>query len=344
LKHSILTIFAVLIVSNLCGQNLLSNGDFEDYNICPYNLDFDFLKEVKSWTQPASGTPDYYNECIINSNDSGIFKYTKPFSGSGMVGFTLFSKKSKNYKEYIQSKLKSSLIKDSTYLISFWLKNSEISNYSISTIDVYFTLEEVLTNNKNTFDTELIVSKTTSELRKNKCVDGWTCVSFLYESKGNEKNIIIGNNNNMNLLKVNKRNRNVAYYLIDKISVVKYNPKSNSYIIDENKSHELVIDTLNSINIKKWIKKEMLARIGSIKLYDNYIYQIKVELLDDNKKNLRSINLEVHDLIKSELKKEFDFNYKFFISNNYSFNNSEEQKDSSGIPRLVISILPIRLF
>jgi hypothetical protein len=78
-----------LILSNISfAQDLINNGDFEDYSICPDNVSQ--LSRADYWTSYGT-TPDYYNSCSeafeadVPYNLAG---FQNPASGEGYAAFS----------------------------------------------------------------------------------------------------------------------------------------------------------------------------------------------------------------------------------------------------------------
>jgi hypothetical protein len=91
------------------GQNLVPNGDFEQYTLCPSNISQ--IERAVGWTT-IGGTPDYFNAC--NSNDSvdvpsSAIGYQHAASGSGYAGVVTY-RPSVQFRESLQTQLTTALI------------------------------------------------------------------------------------------------------------------------------------------------------------------------------------------------------------------------------------------
>ena len=80
----------LVIACGVCrGQNLVPNGDFEQYSGCPNYVDqFDSLL---LWTSPTDGSPDYFNACdtgIVNV-PSSLYGFQNAHSGLGRGGIVI---------------------------------------------------------------------------------------------------------------------------------------------------------------------------------------------------------------------------------------------------------------
>jgi len=88
-----LRIFITLFVftGNICcAQNLIVNGDFEDYTTCPWALSqLDFAQYWINPTTVNGGTPDYYNACCTSTwvgVPKNNFGFQNAYSGSAYGG------------------------------------------------------------------------------------------------------------------------------------------------------------------------------------------------------------------------------------------------------------------
>lgn len=92
------------------GQNLIRNGSFEKYYVCPDNYTVEYTKRfLPNWVMPTKGTPDYFNRCSkemvgVPQNFMGsIF----PAEGDGFIGLVLLDtpdvKEEIDYRDYVHS-------------------------------------------------------------------------------------------------------------------------------------------------------------------------------------------------------------------------------------------------
>lgn len=183
----------------LNSQNLVPNGDFEQYIGCPtfqYQLDSTkFWINPSAWNMGYFGTPDYYNQCssgtIVNipSNYQG-FQLAR--SGTAYAGIITYNSLFE-YREYLEVPLTNTLQFNSCYHFEMYVNLSDNSQYTIDNIGVYLsdTLINGITNalplpfaphisNQpgNIFDTL-----------------NWTLIWGDFTASGNENYLIIGNFN-----------------------------------------------------------------------------------------------------------------------------------------------------
>lgn len=237
----------VLIALLLCineaysQENLIYNPSFEEYLECPQKIEpYGYMSEVIAWWQPTGGSADYYHKCgsrhcTIPKNKLGI---QKPRTGLGMVG--IYTSKT-DYREYIQTELKSPLEKGETYKLKFFVSLSEYSSGSVATIGGLFTKEilyedtrEMLTN-KTIDKYDNGIKKSISTYLKPQVVnpyekplidtENWMEIQGEFIAEGQERFLTIGNffpAQQSNIIDLDYLTYLLpgAYYYIDDIEVI----------------------------------------------------------------------------------------------------------------------------
>lgn len=125
----IATILFILFSSLVECQNLVANGGFEEYYVCPTFYMTKGLIGVKGWTELSERTtPDYFNVCCTNKETSipkNFIGYQRTKNGSAYIGFISFEYKKKEYRELIKTKFKDKLKKNSLYTVKFDISLAE---------------------------------------------------------------------------------------------------------------------------------------------------------------------------------------------------------------------------
>ncbi len=150
MKRLIIIVCSIISI-HIHGQNLINNGDFEEYVFCPRGYTKTSIKELLPfWLIPNKGTTDYFNECGVKESKipSNYFGKLKSASGKGYVGLHCggmpnTKEYNKNYREYISMELTQPLIKDSIYCVSFYYAIAPNSQNTINELGVYFSNEKV---------------------------------------------------------------------------------------------------------------------------------------------------------------------------------------------------------
>lgn len=222
-------------------ENLILNGDFEEYWECP-----DALTQIErckyvynpclppNWQAPQwSTTSDYFNRCSSQfdcSVPNNTFGYQQPRSGNGYVGLT-HSQSFGDYKEYIQLSFSEPLAPFATFHFSIFVSVSDAIGWSSNFLQFKFTdaLEYF-----NTYLSDVMLADTT--LSNLNLVDSllWMELSFDYQAKGGEKYVIIGNFNSNSANDcffafqgtdslLSNPQSGIAYFYFDDASLVKVN-------------------------------------------------------------------------------------------------------------------------
>ncbi len=232
----VLIVCLTFLTINAHCQNLILNGDFEEYYSCPQAPgDFEFCKY---WYLANYSTPDYFRRCSEGSaalnipyNHAGV---QEPHSGNAYVGLLLVSGKNPTHREYIQGELRQRLNKGEKYLVSFYINWGDFFSTFCDRIGFNFSNEKIIPKKKVSWDFAPL-------LKSNGCVlleidslknrDNWHLVKFEYAAKGNEKFLILGvfedNLSKKDFKKLVGREyidkyakRKEAYFYIDDVSVV----------------------------------------------------------------------------------------------------------------------------
>ena len=222
-------------------ENMVYNPSFEEHRDCPKRIDaLGVMQEVDAWWQPTSGSSDYYNacgtrECSVPRNKLG---YQVAHSGEAYCG--IYCSRDQ-YREYIQTRLKSPLVAGKRYRVSFWVSLSEKSPHAATTLGALITRERLEDSTFGILKKREIVEFGEHETQsiavlyepqvvnslENPLLDTeeWMEVSGEFTAEGGEEYLTLGN-----FLPFNKSRVVVshdgntplhgAYYYIDDVSVV----------------------------------------------------------------------------------------------------------------------------
>ena len=125
--------------------NLVVNPSFEELISCPTGSGQ--IEKALGWGTPINGgggNPELYNVCCTQPYACGVpshpanwgFQY--PRSGNSYIGIdVVYSAAPNNFREYIQSKLKSKLTSGQTYCVSFYVNLNDFQPAYIKTLGAY---------------------------------------------------------------------------------------------------------------------------------------------------------------------------------------------------------------
>lgn len=207
-KIAIYIAYLFLPLFTLGQQNLVVNGDFEQYSDCPigFSNPFQNPKEIEKcigWNAPTYGTSDYFNNCAIGTvveipvNGLGT---QSAFSGNGYLGgyFTSYTGGTGNdgyngimWWEYVQGQFIQPLETGKIYRFSMEVSLAEYSDLMITEMGVYFSDAPISSPNT----ASLTVSPQIVFYEPNFYRDtaNWVHLETYFIASGSEKYLTIGN-------------------------------------------------------------------------------------------------------------------------------------------------------
>jgi OOP family OmpA-OmpF porin len=261
LKRQLLFFFYFFVFcASLTAQNLIPDSSFENYINKPINLSA--INQSKNWYAPTKGTTDYFSankdESLKQANvPSNDFGYQKALSGNCYAGFIVYSP-GRNYREYLQTKLTSTLVKGKTYCLTFNFSLADNSMWQIDKLGVILSENEIRSNKMTAIENEHVIYFPMDSISKFDTLN-WIPACYYFMATQNEAYLTIGG------------------FEVDKpiFRKIKYNPKIKNkpknfsyYYIDEVSLHQISDSTLCSCNvigrqITKPPKQDTLVNIKS---------------------------------------------------------------------------------
>lgn len=214
-------------------QNLVPNGNFEEYWTCPIgssniiNPPFFPLSNPyspKYWYDPNLGTSDYYNTCSTFPEETGVpsnwLGYQWPHSGNAYCGFNGLAFCPMWCAEYIAVKLIEPLKENEMYCLSFWIVNSDSANIVNNGLGAWFSQDSIHFNLHVPELGQVVFDSIISEQIN------WTNLQQSFTAQGGELFMTIGNVSNgswdsLNLSIPNTTFKNVSYYYVDDVLLLK---------------------------------------------------------------------------------------------------------------------------
>lgn len=155
-RTTVVTLVCVTAFLSGKTQNLVINGDFEQSfkNPCFYIYDAKVLLNsyFLGWTTPTTGTADpwYYSDTLNNQCTQNLKAYgIKTHSGIRCAGIIMsannarFEKKLPNYREYIQTRLKTPLQKGKTYTVELFCRRHPWAGSVTNNLGFYFSVNPI---------------------------------------------------------------------------------------------------------------------------------------------------------------------------------------------------------
>lgn len=257
--------FSGLWLVDAQAQNLIGNGDFENYNSCPCaisNVDSSAINfpGVIGWCRPTVGTTDMFNACCtliyqtsVPKNASG---YQSAHSGNGYGGFRVFETSNQhpndNYREYLQTQLVAPLAAGKTYCVEFYVSptynlwsGQQQNSYVFATDDVgaWITVDRPVHWNDTTLSNSNLVATPQIKTPEGNFLSDtalWYRINGTYVAAGGEQWLTIGNfftdqNTSLQLIYSNPGYNmdSTSYYYLDDVSVTEVsadNPLNDTVI------------------------------------------------------------------------------------------------------------------
>lgn len=238
---SILIILPVLLYGQ---NNLVPNGDFESYLVCPTEQG----QIPPPWASPTwnfFGSPDYFNSCT-QQPDLDVPQNGNNFqiahSGNAYGGMICFQRNQHNLREYLQIELNDTIIKRVPYIVNFWLSLRDVAKYSIGSIGAYFSQTAV--QDMEILNFTLIPQIINEPLYPLDDKENWMLITDTFVSDvGGEKYLTLGNFYEDSLtdtvfLSSGQFEYVYAYYYIDDVSVI---PLDSLIGIEEKKEFNFLL-------------------------------------------------------------------------------------------------------
>ncbi|MCF8444549.1 MAG: gliding motility-associated C-terminal domain-containing protein [Crocinitomicaceae bacterium] len=185
-------------------QNLVYNGDFEEYSSCPITVSGPNqnpleIEKCKGWKAPTFGTSDYFNSCSIGATVSTPINFTgfqNPYSGHGYLGgyFASYLSSGLNLNkwwEYVQGILIKPLEKEIIYKLSLNISVAEYSDLAINEFGVFFSDFPISSTNADPLDINPQCVFYDPTFFKDSL--NWIHLETYFLGQGGEKYLTIGN-------------------------------------------------------------------------------------------------------------------------------------------------------
>lgn len=198
-NNAALVVLAVMAAAHAAAQNLVPNGDLEQYTVCPTTQSqidraapwFNAFISVPNGPGP---TPDYFNACAaggmvdVPTNNYGP---QDAFSGDAYAGLVTYMLFSPQFREYLQVQLVQPLVAGECYRLSMRMSLAEqFSNATTDGIGAYFSNGMVV---QSAWDTLPVVPQIDHLGAYITDSIGWVPVSDIYVAQGGEEYLTLGN-------------------------------------------------------------------------------------------------------------------------------------------------------
>lgn len=187
------TLLFAVTIQNLCAQELVINGSFEAHGRCPEGFSAKAFRKVEQ-VNAFDGVPAYFHAC---SEDVGTPRNWAgnqlPKNGEAYAGLILTSRTGdRTDRQFVQLHLKEPLVNGLRYRLSFWVSPADASGYTTDRIGACFTTD-VRPSKKGVAG---LVGKPDVENPLDRFLAdtaSWMKVEGVFNAKGGERSVIIGN-------------------------------------------------------------------------------------------------------------------------------------------------------
>ncbi|MEZ4807501.1 MAG: OmpA family protein [Flavobacteriales bacterium] len=231
------TLFLSLLLAPLFGSaqddakkddaNMVQNGSFEETEGKLKRLGN--IEQATGWKSPTESKADLFSETVAGTPISAPrnqYGDQSALNGINYAGIRWWSYQNKQPRSYLQTKLKGMMKKGQKYCVKYYVSLGDLSKYSTNEIGAYLSKVQI---NKDD-EASLTYNAQVPHLRDQIYTDlySWQGVCGVYESKGEEQYLIIGNftatektlNEKVKRPKGESRPQVMhAYYFIDDVSV-----------------------------------------------------------------------------------------------------------------------------
>ena len=213
-------------------QNLVPNGSFESVDKKPKRLGS--IESASGWVSPTGVRADLFTSSKMPDIDVPTNVYGKEDAkdGGNYAGIVAFSYGGKIPRSYVMNKLTAPLKKGMRYCVKFSVSLAEASKYASNNMGMLLTKKPIGTDAKSSLIEEPSLMHFDNDQKMMTARYNWTEVCGVFEAKGGEKFVTLGNflsdedTKSTRMKKDPKIKAKViiaAYYYIDNISVTLLN-------------------------------------------------------------------------------------------------------------------------
>ncbi len=193
-----LKVCAMVIPFTGSAQNLVPNGDLEQFSSCPTGLEQ--LDSAVYWFNPSDsgitlpGTPDYLNQCATGTLahvPNTFIGYQPANSGAGYAGISLYHQSIADYREYMEVSLLATLPPGLCFEFSMYVNLGNGSRFTTDAIQVY--LSDSAVSGVGNYYPLPFTPQLDLTAPGNFDTLNWQKVSTTFITGGNELYLIIGN-------------------------------------------------------------------------------------------------------------------------------------------------------
>lgn len=196
----------VLCPALVKAQNLVANGSFEEMNWCPNDYTQSEIKTLKGWGQNNAGTPDHFHACAAGTPSGvpkNVFGSQAALDGEAYAGIVLYASSKPNYREYLHTDLERPLEPGEWVCVEWWVCAADMGRLITDGMGFHFSTDPPREIGEGRLDVEAQVENPPLNLLSDRW--SWTKLSDVFQARGGEAHVTIGNFRAPNDLKVLER-------------------------------------------------------------------------------------------------------------------------------------------
>lgn len=229
------------------GQNLVSNGSFEAVGKKPKRLGS--IESATGWVSPTGVRADLFTPSKMPDIDVPMNIYGKEVAkeGTNYAGFVGYSYGNKLPRSYVMTKLDAPLKKGMRYCVKFHVSLSEASKYASNNVGAKLSKKPFGSDAKVSIIEDASLLHFNNDHKIFSARYNWTEVCGMFEAKGGEKFITIGNFSSNDDTKSERMKKDArvkvkqaisAYYYLDDVSVILLNEGDQCDCLADDGSNE----------------------------------------------------------------------------------------------------------
>ena len=225
-----LGLLSILVLPGIgSAQDLVTTGSFEEMSKGKLKKPGS-IEMLTGWTSPTAAKADVFTTKVEEgpvSAKANPYGSSDPNTGDNYVGIRVYSANDRLPRNYIQTALAQPMIAGKKYCVKYHVKLSGLSRFSTAEIRAYLSTgaaEETEDASILGFEAQVPVPEApiVADMKE------WVGVCGIYEAKGGEQNLVIGNFKGTKETKVGKVKKpkgdprpqaQHSYYYIDDVSV-----------------------------------------------------------------------------------------------------------------------------
>ncbi len=195
--RQIIFVYLFIYVNPSFGQNLIENGDFENYSTCPDATSQ--ISYAENWFDATAATSDYFNICDttnIVSMPSNFMGFQQAQSGFAYAGIFVAQTGGPVYREYLETEFTSTLVAGMPYALTFYANVSDLSSCKPNSVCAYISSEIIsdYTTNGILMEPAYIIQTICSDPENYfDSITQWEKIYTCFLANGEEKFITVGN-------------------------------------------------------------------------------------------------------------------------------------------------------